>query len=193
MNNVRGYNDDELLERVKGLDSFTKFPKNYWILGVQSQEDATNKFDDKFYIFQGEKFVMVTTGTTNAGINGLKGYDKYNKHGVAVWKTDEWYHGVWKFGKHKGKMDALRQVKPIKYYRDGDRDGKSEEIGKQYSGIIGVNFHTNTYNKRNTLVREMIGGWSLGCQVCNQTNHYYRIIDLVKDQTSVTYCLIKEF
>ena len=23
MNNVRGYNDDELLERVKGLDSFT--------------------------------------------------------------------------------------------------------------------------------------------------------------------------
>ena len=73
MNNVRGYNDDELLERVKGLDSFTKFPKNYWILGVQSQEDATNKFDDKFYIFKGVKYVMVTKGTTNAGINGLKG------------------------------------------------------------------------------------------------------------------------
>lgn len=193
MSNVRGYGDQELLDRVKGLPSFKKIPKNYWILGVQSNEDETNKYDDKFYVFKGEEFIMVTTGTTNAGINGLKGYDKYNKYGVAVWKTDEWYPGVWKFGKHKGKMDALRQVKPIKYYRDGNKNGKSEEIGKEYSGIIGVNFHTNTYNKRSEAIKTLIGGWSLGCQVCNNTPHYNRIIDLVRDQASVTYCLIKEF
>lgn len=191
--NVRAYGDRELLEYVKGLDSFTKIPKNYWILGVQSQEDETNKFDDKFYLYKGEEFVLVATGTTNAGINGLKGYDSYNKYGVAVWKTNEWYPGVWKFGLHKGKMEALRQVKPIKYYRDGNKNDKIEEIGKMHEGIIYCNFHANTYNKKNTLVRELIGGWSLGCQVCNQTPAYNRIIDLVRNQSSVTYCLIKEF
>jgi len=191
--NVKSYTDEQLLNRVKSLDSFNGIPEDYWILGVQSNEDETNKFDDKFYVFKGEEFVMVTTGTTNAGINGLKGYDKYNKYGVAVWKTDEWCYGVWKFGKHKGKMDALRQVKPIKYYRDGDKDGKAEQLGKMYEGIIYVNFHCNTYNEDNTIVRDLIGGWSLGCQVCNNTPDYYEIIDLTKKQSSVTYCLIEEF
>lgn len=191
--NVRGYDDSELLDRVKSLDSFNGIPKNYWILGVQSNEDAFNRFDDKFYIFKGEKFIMVTYGTTNAGKNGLKAYGKYNKHGFAVIKTDEWFYCLWKFGKHKGKMDALRQVKKIKYYRDGDKDDKVEEIGKMHEGIIGINFHTNTYNKMVKGVKELIGGWSLGCQVCNHLAQYYKIIELVKKQSNVTYCLIKEF
>jgi len=191
--NVRGYGDKELLDRVKSLPSFKRIPKGYWILGVQSNEDETNKFDDKFYCFKGEKFICVSTGTTNAGINGLKGYDKYNKHGVAVVKTDEWYYGLWKYGKHRGKMEALRQVKPIKYYRDGNKNDKIEEMGKMYEGIIGINFHCNTYSKTSEYVRELIGGWSLGCQVPNLVKIYYRIIGLCKNQSNVSYCLIKEF
>ena len=191
--NVRGYSDKELLDKVKSLPTFKRIPKNYWILGVRSEEDAVNRFDDKFYIFKGEKFIMVTTGTTNTGIKGLKGYDTYNKYGVAVVKADEWYYQVWKFGKHRGKMDALRQVKPIKYFRDGDKDNKSEEIGKEYSGIIGINFHCNTYNKRDEKIKELIGGWSLGCQVVNNITKYYTIIDLVKKQDNVSFCLLNEF
>lgn len=193
MSNVRGYGDKELLDRVKSLKSFDKIPKGYWILGVQSNEDAFNRFDDKFYVFKGEQFIMVTSGTTNAGKNGLKDYGKYNKEGVAVIKTNEWFYGLWKFGKHKGKMEALRQVKPILYFRDGDKDDKIEEIGKVRSGIIGINFHTNTYNKRSDIVREIVGGWSLGCQVCNVHPKYLKIIELVKKQANVSYCLLKEF
>jgi hypothetical protein len=193
MNNVRSYQDKELLDRVKSLSSFNKLPKNYWILGVRSTEDAVNRFDDKFYIFKGDQFIMVTSGTTNTGIKGLKGYDTYNKYGVAIVKADEWYDDVWKFGKHRGKMDALRQVKAMKYFRDGDKDDKSEEIGKEYSGIIGINFHCNTYNKRNKQIKELIGGWSLGCQVVNNIDKYYKIIDLVKNQKSVSFCLLNEF
>ncbi len=191
--NVRGYGDQELLDKVSSLPSFNGFPEDYWLLGVQSQEDAFNTYDDKFYLFKGKKFIMVTTGTTNAGKNGLKDYGKYNKYGFAVIKTNEWYYDLWKYGKHRGRMDALRQVKKIKHYRDGDKDNKVEEQGKLYNSIIGINFHTNTYNKFGNGVKKLIGGWSLGCQVCNKYDHYRRILDYVMEQDSVSYCLIKEF
>ena len=42
-------------------------------------------------------------------------------------------------------------------------------------------------------IRDLIGGWSLGCQVVNDREKYYKIIDLVKNQKSVSFCLINEF
>lgn len=190
--NVRGYSDEELLNRVKSLDSFKGIPKGYWILGVRSQEDEHNVYDDKFYVFHGEDFIMVTTGTTNPGASSLANYTSYNSEGSAIVKSDEWYQDLWTFGLHKGKMQALRQLSPIKYYRDGNKDRKSEEVGKLYEGIIYINFHTSSYTQTEGSGKT-IGGWSAGCQVCNQYEDYYRIIGLVKYQHTVTYCLIKEF
>lgn len=192
MSNVKKYTDNQLLNRVKNLPSFKGYPKDFWILGVQSNEDEFNKFDDKFYLFRGETFVMVTTGTTNAGVNGLLRYDTYNPEGYAVVKTNEWYYDVWKFGKHRGKMDALRQVRPFLISRDGNKDKKVDETAPK-SALVGINFHANTYNMANTEVKEIIGGWSLGCQVCNNTPDYVKIINYVKPQRYVTYCLLKEF
>ena len=190
--NVRGYSDQELLDQVKSLPSFRGFPSKYWILGVQSKEDEYNKFDDKFYLFKGEEFIMVTSGTTNPGSSSLKDYTKYNNLGAAVIKFDEWYYNLWSYGLHKGKMEALRQINPIKYYRDGDKDNKSEQKGKVYEGIIYINFHTSSYTRK-TGSSDIIGGWSAGCQVCNNFDDYYKIISLTKDQNFVSYCLIKEF
>ena len=190
---VRDYTTKELLERVEQLDSFSRIPNDYWILGVQSKEDLYDSFDDKFYLFKGTKFVTVTTGTTNAGTTGLMNYEKYSKDGVLVVKTDEWYYGLWVFGLHRGKMPALKQIRPIKYFRDWNKNKKVEEIGKMYEGIRGVNFHTVTYQKAMDLIRRLIGGWSVGCQVINNVRKYFEILDLVKNQKDVTYCLIKEF
>ena len=189
---VRAYTDSQLLNKVKSLPSFKGFPKDYWILGVQSDEDAFNVFDDKFYLFQGEKFILVTSGTTNAGKNGLEKYDSYNKDGVAVIKTNEFYYNVWKYGLHKGKMRALKQVRNFLISRDGDKDHKIEE-NLSIPMICGINFHANNYNLDNKEIREIIGGWSLGCQVINNTPNYLKIIDLVEPQKVVSYCLLKEF
>jgi hypothetical protein len=178
---VRNYNDSQLLNRVKSLPSFTGFPTGYWILGVQSDEDTFNVFDDKFYLFQGQRFIMVTTGTTNAGKNGLLKYDDYNKDGVAVIKTNEWYYDVWKYGLHKGKMRALKQVKPFLISRDGDKDEDVEE-GKSIPLICGINFHANTYDLSNQEIKSIIGGWSL-----------VQLMDLLQPQKVVSYCIIKEF
>lgn len=192
-NSVKGYRDQDLINRVTNLDSFVNMPEDYWILGVQSNEDTFNKFDDKFYLFRGYKFIKVLSGTTNAGKSGLKNYERYNKNGTFVIKTDEWYYGLWKFGYHRGRMEALKQVRPIKGYRDNDRDNKSEEQGDMIEGMYGINFHTITYNKIKNFWRSLIGGWSVGCQVANDYDDYKIVLDLVKEQDSITYCIIKEF
>lgn len=193
MTNVKNYNDKQILDRVKSLKSFKGIPQGYWIIGVRSNEDAPNKYDDKFYLFNGEQFVKVVTGTTNPGTPILQGgFLKYNKVGAAVVKADEVYYDVWKFGLHQGKMPALKQVGNFIVYRDGDKDGKSEEIGVPITGSnYGINFHTCSYLEK--VVGENIGGWSAGCQVVNNTEQYYMVINLIKNQNKITYCLLNEF
>lgn len=190
---VKGYSDKQLLDRVKSLPSYKYIPNEYWILGVQSQEDTYNKFDDKFYLFKGEEFILVTSGTTNSGATGLKNFTKFHLKGTAVIKTDEWYYGLWKYGIHKGRMLALKQVSPIKYYRDWNRNKKVEEMGKLYEGFIGIDFHTDTYRSDLSIFKRFINGWSLGCQVVNNIEDYYNILYRVREQRRVDYCLIKEF
>lgn len=195
---VKSYSDEELLNQVQKLNSFDSFPIGYWILAVRSKADKPNKFDDKFYIYKGTKFITVTTGTTNPGTSILKGgFKRYNKVGAAVVKSNEWYYDIYKYGLHNRKMPALRQrsSKPILYYRDGDLDGKSEEIGKIESGVIYTNFHGSTYVRDSLLVRDKINGWSAGCLVCNKNKDYVNLIQLLKNskQKYFTLCLIKEF
>ena len=189
---VKNYTDKQLLTKVKSLLSFKAVPSGFWILGVQSAEDVFNTFDDKFYLFEGERFVMVTTGTTNAGKNGMLNYEAQNPAGVAVIKTNEWYYNVWQYGLHKGKMRALKQVRPFLISRDGDKDQQVDE-NASLPVICGINFHANTYNLANEEIKTIIGAWSLGCQVVNNTPKYVQIIDFVQAQKIVTYCLIKEF
>ena len=190
--NVKKYTDRQLLERVSSLDSFSGFPTGYWILGVRSNEDAYNKPDDKFYVFKGIEFIMVTSGTTNSGDYGILNYRKWNRKGVFVLKSDEFYYDMWANGKHKNKMDALVQVSSVKGYRDGNKDKKTDEIGEMEEGLFGINFHGMSY-KSKTFVKKYIGAWSVGCQVCNIATAYYSILTLVKNQKRISYCLLKEF
>ena len=201
--NVKGYNDKDILNRIASLPSFKGYPKGFYIVGIQSEEDAFNRYDDKFYLYRNDgpeytkdanlqKFILVTSGTTNAGANGLLKYDSYNNEGYAVLKTNEVYYYVWRYGLHRGKMRALKQVRAFLISRDGDKDTKVEE-GKSVPAIVGINFHFNSYNLSTPEVKEIIGGWSLGCQVCNIATDYNKIIDLVKPQKDVSYILLKEF
>ena len=190
---VRPYTDKQLLEKVKSLSSFTKIPSGYWLLGVRSQDDLPNLFDDKIYLFKGEEFVLVTSATTNAGTPTLRQFEKVNKDGAAVLKADEWYYNVWKYGKHNGKVEALLQLgNKVTVYRDTDKDDKSEEQGKLQSGYFGINFHPNTYDLTKPSGTN-IGWWSAGCQVVNNIPNYKLMIGLLKREKLVTYCLINEF
>lgn len=190
---VKPYTDKQLLEKVNSLSSFTKIPSGYWLLGVRSQDDLPNRFDDKIYLFKGEEFVLVTSATTNAGTPTLRQFEKVNKDGAAILKADEWYYNVWKYGKHQGKVEGLLQLgNKVKVWRDTDKDDKSEEQGKLQEGYFGINFHPNTYDLSKPS-GTTIGWWSAGCQVVNNVSNYKLMIQLLKREKLVTYCLINEF
>jgi len=190
---VRSYTNKEILDRVKSLETFEYIPKDYWCVGIQSNEDTFNTFDDKFYLFKGEKFIRVMTGTTNAGKNALEGYDKIGLSGAAVWKTDIIYYGLYSPGKHKGRMDAWRQVKPIYFYRDSNKDKKIDESGELFHKVIYANLHTNNYDKNSVTIRKLIGGWSYACQVINDQVKYRKTMEETKSQKYITFALLKEF
>lgn len=196
MTNVKSYTDKQLLDRVKSLPSYKKIPVGYWLLGVRSNENTPNIFDDKMYLFKGEKFIAITSCTTEPGSSGLIDYKKYQNNGIAVVKADEWYYDLWQYGLHKGKMPALKQVNSIKYYRDADGDKFAESNGVIHTGIIGINWHTATYETNESLREDLIipnvGTWSLGCQVQNNVEEYDNMLELMKTGL-ISYCLINEF
>jgi len=191
MSNVRSYTDKELLDRVKSLPSFKGFPKEGALdIWVRSSEDAFNLFDDKVYTFECHKdkeptFKMVCTGTSNAGQFGLKHFDKYNSKGCAVLKSDLLMYNSHKQGLHKGKL-AYVQAKGFPYYRDNDRDNSAEEIGKEYSDIIGANCH------RAGAKSTVINDWSTACLVRNVEVEFIKWLNFMKGR-NLSVVILKEF
>lgn len=193
-NKVRAYTDKELMNKVKSLPSFQYIPKDYWIIGIRSNEDTYDVFDDKFYIFRGEQFIDVMSGTTNSGSYGLYNYKLWDKRGVAHIKDNEFYYDVWTRGKHNGKVDALRQTGPFKVIRDNNNNDISGDI-TQWSWEVGkgLNFHPNTYNLTQKIKRVVIGKWSTGCQVVNDIPRYKNLLIYTEPQRIFSYCLLEEF
>jgi len=164
--NVREYTDLEIIERVEKLPTFKGWAVGKYGFLIRSSEDEFNKFDDKFYNFEvlseGKRpvFHSLNSGTTNAGAAGLKDYKKYNALGCAILKADTMVYGSHTYGVSKGKI-AYRQAKPWPFFRDGNKNNKSEEIGKEYNEIIHAHQH------RAGVASQNIDNWSVACLVRN--------------------------
>ena len=182
MTNVKNYTDKQLLDRVQGLTSYFWTPDDMWLAFVASNEDAYDQFDDKVYIFKGSSFQFVTSCTTNKG----------NK-GTAVMCADQWNYDCYAYGLHRGKMEALRQIKGVPYRRDFTNDLKTNPTTEIKTDNIFMNIHGAIYNKGSQQVATQIGGWSEGCLVLNNNTDYERMVKLAKDYPSVSTCLINEF
>jgi len=186
------YTTEQLLNRAKSLDTFQGIPKDYWILGMRSNRDQPNVFDDKYYIYKGEICVDVITGTTNPGMPSLM--KPMNPKGAAVVKSNMWYPLVWTRGLHKGKVPALVQTGKFLIIRDNNKNNIAGDAGTEsWESGIGINFHPNTYNLLNTLKSVLIGDWSHGSQVPNDVPKYKNFLEVSKPQVHFTYCLLQEF
>jgi hypothetical protein len=188
---VRKYTDIELIQIVEKLPTFKGWFVGIYDFWVRSNEDIYNQFDDKVYTFectkdnQRPRFIMVCSGTSNAGAQGLKRFDTYNSLGCAILKADTIVYNSHVFGKHRGQYDAYIQNKPFPYFRDNDRDDKSEEIGKEYTNIIGANCHRAGQHST------QIDGWSLACLVRNQRKQYDSWL-VFMNKRPLTVAILKE-
>lgn len=198
--NVKSYTTKQLLDRMKSLPSFKYVPKGPHVIVVRSDEDEPDKYDDKLYFFIGEKFISVMSCTSNSGKYGLFNYLKWNKLGTAVIKFDEVYYNSFiksdgKYIKHhNGKVQCLRQVAPLKYYRDSNKNDKIDEYGKVYEGNNSTNIHPNSYVLKKGFSSWLIGKWSTGCTVVNDLSKYFLILmKEINYNEPVTYTGLKEW
>ena len=192
MVNVGRYTDKQIIDRIKSLPSFKGFSSRKFIVSIRSKERKYNSYDDKTYCYTSDfvnNFVM--SSTTESGSFGVKNWFKWSKKGYAEIKADECYYGVWQVGYHKSKMKALKQVGGFKVIRKKSWSDNNNDCSMEF--WKGLNFHCNSYNKLNKAVKWLIGGWSTGCQVTNQTQLYYKYMKTLKKNEKLDYYLLNEF
>jgi len=183
---------------AKGYKWFENGNYNLNIVGIRNSSTGgvvTNKFDDwvtvSYNVDGVEKFHSFDA-TTDPGSHWEK--NLLNKDGVAILKPGQ-YRGSHKIGLHQGKYEALRQQKPVKVYRDNNKDGQYDLLEENvHEGIFGINIHraTKWEGKKST----QIDKWSAGCQVIAANDDFRLFMEIAnkaKDTwgNSFTYTLIE--
>ena len=168
------------------------------IVGVRNSATEgriTNKFDDKITLsykdLNGKWKFHCFDCTTDPGIYWAE--NLLNPNGVAILKPGQ-YRGSHKIGLHQGKYEALRQKKPLKVYRDGDKDKEYDLIEENVQeGVFGINIHRATAREGGKSTQ--IDKWSAGCQVIASNDNWHTFLDIcqtARDEWSnnFTYTLI---
>ena len=164
------------------------------IVGVRNSatgNKVTNVFDDKItvsYKLNGEWQFHEWNATTDPGKKGVMEY--HNTAGVARLVEGQ-YRGSHSIGLHQGKYKALKQAKPVKVYRDPNRDLTYDET-KIAEGIFGINIHRSSATGTSTYVEN----WSEGCQVFSTVTDFDKFMDLCEKASAIhgnsfTYTLIE--
>ena len=164
------------------------------IVGVRNSatgNKVTNVFDDKItvsYKLNGEWQFHEWNAKTDPGKKGVMEY--HNAAGVARLVEGQ-YRGSHSIGLHQGKYKALKQAKPVKVYRDPNRDLTYDET-KIAEGIFGINIHRSSATGTSTYVEN----WSEGCQVFSTITDFDKFMALCEKASAIhgnsfTYTLIE--
>ena len=188
----------EAAVKKEGHKWFENGDYNVNIVGVRNSathNQVTNKFDDWMtisYKVNGEWNFHCYDCTTDPGKYWVD--NLMNPDGVAIVVPGQ-YRSSHKIGLHQGKYEALRQQKPIKVWRDDNKDNVYDHIADDIQdGIFGINIHRATKypGKESTQVDK----WSAGCQVIAAYNDFEEFMNVMykaRDawSNSFTYTLIE--
>jgi hypothetical protein len=191
------YTREQIEKAVKGKGyAWFEGTKDYDlnIVGVRNSatgNKVTNLFDDKItvsYKLNGEWQFHEWNATTDPGKKGVMEY--HNAAGVARLVEGQ-YRGSHSIGLHQGKYKALKQAKPVKVYRDPNRDLTYDET-KIAEGIFGINIHRSSATGTSTYVEN----WSEGCQVFSTVTDFDKFMALCEKASEIhgnsfTYTLIE--
>lgn len=189
--------DLSIILRRKGYSYFTKGYYNLNIIGIRKNNNnvITNKYDDILVVIyrtrNGLKTVYFNI-TTEPGDYYMR-KKLGNPKGTAILVPGQ-YRGCWKLGKHKGEYEALVQAKPVKIYRDGNKDNIYDMFPQTINeGLFGINIHRSNEG----FTRQTVDMYSAGCQVFADPKDFDKFIDLCKKQevlygNSFTYTLLDE-
>jgi hypothetical protein len=178
--------------KAKGYAFFENGDYNINIIGIRNSDTGskvTNVFDDLLtvsYKIGDVWHFKKWAATTDPGTKGVKEF--HNAQGVARLVPGQ-YRGSHAIGLHQGKYEALKQAKPVKVYRDANKD-MTYDTKLITEGIYGINIHKagadSTY----------VENWSQGCQVFKKSAEFDEFMALVKKAAtlhgnSFTYTLLE--
>lgn len=182
----------------KGYQWFDDGKYNVNIVGIRNSNTSntvTNKFDDWITVsFKDETDNWVFKcyeATTDPGLHWVS--NLLNPNGVAILVPNQ-YRGSHKIGLHQGRYEALRQSKPLKVYRDGNKDTVYDfDDYTIEEGIYGINIHRATSRRGGTSLQ--IDKWSAGCQVIASFDDFEEFMEIMRKaetywSNSFTYTLI---
>jgi len=188
----------ELIKKVLAKKNYLFFENgnyNLNLIGIRTKGTTAGKYDDymvAIYKNNSSEWVLHHWNiTTDAGTHWLK--NPMNRKGTALLVPNQ-YRGCWTIGLHQGRYKALTQFKPVKVYRDNNRDAildyKTATIDE---GMFGINIHRSNPN-RESLINEK---WSAGCQVFADPQEFSEFLLIIDESArkygdKFTYTLITE-
>lgn len=163
------------------------------IVGIRNAKPGkkvTNVFDDWLTISYKEGGVWkfhIWPITTDPGTKAVKEFS--NPNGVARLVPNQ-YRGSHIIGLHQGKYEALRQAKPVRVFRDKNKDMTFDETVTQ-EGLFGINIHRSNPKTES----EYVENWSEGCQVFKRVREFNQFMDICRKArdihgNSFTYTLL---
>ena len=166
--------DYQLLKKAvenKGYVFFDSGEYNLNFIWVREDLHATNHFTDDLYVaykVNGAENVLSIKCTTKPGLRGSL-FNPVTVEGVtgtAIIKESQ-YRGAWQFRDTTegfSHYPYFHQIKPIDYFRDGDKDTEIDLVQEQDNKIFGTFWHkmSNVGDKRKIEQFE-VNNWSLGC------------------------------
>ena len=198
---VRSFEDLLTIDNVravmekKGYRFFESGIYNLNIIGVRRSTVEINKFDDYLlliYKTSPSNWVVKTYPiTTDPGTYWL--LNPTNPKGTAILIPGQ-YRSTWKIAKHQGKYEALCQRKPVKVWRDDNRDRVLDFYSSpEDEGYFGINIHrSNPYTESS-----QVDKWSAGCQVFKKAANFKEFMNYCNKSASMygdgfTYTLLEE-
>lgn len=178
-----------------GLENKAAYNVN--IIGVRSDEDIFNKFDDALVVIYRDRKrnweVRSYSITTDPG--KIWQEKPMNSKGCAILVPDQ-YRGVYKIDGHgvTGYPAMCQRLGNVKVFRDPDRDHEHDrDAGTIDEGKFGINIHRS----RKYGEADLVNSYSAGCQVFKNTtdfNDFMKLANKSADKfgNAFTYTLISE-
>ena len=156
--------DFESLFKKFGYAYFTKGNYNLNIIGVRASNNnkVTNLYDDILVVIyrtpNGKLTRQAYNITTEPGTYYMR-KEFMNPKGTAILVPGQ-YRGAYQIAKHRDKYLALCQRKPVKVYRDNNKNQIYDwDVNTLDEGLFGINIH------KAGKLSQRVDTWSAGCQV----------------------------
>ena len=181
--------------KSKGYTFFENGAFNLNLVGIRRGSSKSNKFDDYFmmmYKDQSAQWVIKRFPvTTDPGKYWLE--NPTNPKGTAILIPGQ-HKSTWKIAKHQGKYEALCQRKPLRVWRDNNKDSVLDfHSSPEDEGYFGINIHrSNPYTESS-----QVDKWSAGCQVFKKVANFNEFMGCCRESAamygdSFTYTLLEE-